>query len=56
VNFKKSCTGIYLSCSAVAFFGMIKVWKKQLKDGKIVDSSSVFKYFVIAIAIHGTNN
>jgi len=50
------CTGIHLLCSVIASFGMIRVWKKQLKDGKAADLSSAFKYFAVAITIHGAYN
>ena len=50
------CTAIHLLCSAIASVGMMRVWKKQLADGKPADLSAAFRYFVIAITIHGLYN
>lgn len=50
------CTAVHVGCSAIASMGMIRVWKKQLANGKAADLSVAFKYFVIAIAVHGAYN
>jgi RsiW-degrading membrane proteinase PrsW (M82 family) len=51
-----TCTILHVSCAAIASRGMIRVWKKQLLDGKNADLSNGFRYFLIAIMIHGTYN
>ena len=51
-----TCTAIHMGCSAIASIGMIRVWKKQLADGKRADLSVAFPYFVIAITVHGAYN
>jgi hypothetical protein len=50
------CTALHLTCSTVASLGMIRVWKKQLKDGKAAELSVAFPYFAVAMAIHGIYN
>jgi RsiW-degrading membrane proteinase PrsW (M82 family) len=50
------CTGVHMVCSAIASVGMIRVWKKQLTDGKVADMSVAFRYFAIAISVHGVYN
>ena len=50
------CTALHVCCSAIASIGMIRVWKKQLADGKPADLSVAFRYFLIAIVIHGGYN
>lgn len=50
------CTAVHLGCSLIASLGMIRVWKKQLVDGKTVDLSTARHFFIIAIFIHGAYN
>ena len=50
------CTGMHLSCSIIASVGMIRVWKKQLADGKVADLSVAHGFFCVAICIHGIYN
>ncbi|MHC4476525.1 MAG: PrsW family glutamic-type intramembrane protease [Planctomycetota bacterium] len=50
------CTAVHLFCSAIASLGMIRVWKKQLRDGKPADLSVAFAYFAVAMAVHGAYN
>ena len=50
------CTGIHIACSALASLGMIRVWKKQLTDGRSADLSTAYSYFAAAIALHGLYN
>ena len=50
------CTGVHMLCSAIASLGMIRVWKKQLRDGKAADLNIAFSYFAVAMAIHGAYN
>ena len=56
-NFRwTACTAVHLACSAIASLGMIRVWKKQLADGRAADLSTAYTYFVIAIVVHGLYN
>lgn len=50
------CTAVHLACSAIASLGMIRVWKKQLADGRAADISAAFGYFAVAIVVHGLYN
>ena len=50
------CTGVHILCSAIASLGMIRIWKKQLRDGKAADLNVAFAYFAVAMAIHGAYN
>lgn len=46
------CTTLHVVCSVIASFGMIRVWKKQLADGRMADLSAAFVYFIVAMVIH----
>ncbi|RKY05847.1 MAG: hypothetical protein DRP65_12545 [Planctomycetota bacterium] len=50
------CTGMHLGCSMIASVGMIRVWKKQLANGKVADISVAHGFFCVAICIHGVYN
>lgn len=50
------CTMLHVTCSAVASIGLIRVWKKQLTDGRAADLSYGYGYFAAAIGIHGLYN
>lgn len=50
------CTALHVICSIIASFGLVKVWKKQLADGRAADLAGGFKFFLVAIIIHGLYN
>lgn len=50
------CTAMHMGCSAIASLGMIRIWKKQLADGKAAELNVAFAYFAIAMAVHGAYN
>lgn len=50
------CTALHVCCSVIASLGLIKVWKKQLSDGRPADLSIAYPHFLIAIAVHGCYN
>jgi len=50
------CTALHVCCSVIASMGLIKVWKKQLTDGRPADLSVAYPYFLIAMIIHGCYN
>ena len=52
----KYCTLLHVTCSIVASFGLIRVWKKQQADGRAADLSHGFWLFVAAMAVHGLYN
>lgn len=50
------CTLLHLSCSVIASIGLINVWQKQLSDGRAADLSIAFRYFSVAMGVHGLYN
>jgi len=50
------CTALHVGCSAIASIGMIRVWRKQLADGRAADLAAAYKFFVAAMVIHGLYN
>jgi hypothetical protein len=50
------CTGVHVTCSVIASVGLIRVWKRQLQDGRAADLAHGFVPFAIAMAIHGLYN
>lgn len=50
------CTALHVTCSVIASFGLIGVWKKQLADGRAADLSHGFIPFAIAMGLHGLYN
>ena len=46
------CTTLHICCALIASMGLIRVWKKQLADGRAADMSISFPYFAIAIGLH----
>jgi len=50
------CTALHIACSGIASLGMIRVWRKQLADGKAADLTVAYPYFVAAIVVHGGYN
>lgn len=50
------CIALHVICSVIASLGLVRVWKKQLTDGRAADLSMAFGYFLAAIVIHGLYN
>ncbi len=50
------CTTLHVSCAAIASLGLVRVWKKQLRDGKPANLSAAFPWFAAAMVIHGAYN
>jgi len=46
------CTTLHICCALIASMGLMRVWKKQLADGRAADLGISFPYFAIAIALH----
>ena len=50
------CTAVHVACSLICAFGLIRVWRRQVRDGKPADLGAAFPMFVIGMAIHGLYN
>lgn len=50
------CTGLHVGCSAIASLGLMRVWRKQLADGRGADMSAAYRCFATAMVIHGLYN
>jgi len=50
------CTPLHVSCALIASWGLVRVWKKQLGDGRPADLSAGFGLFAVAVSIHGLYN
>jgi len=50
------CTLLHVTCSVIASFGLIRVWKKQLSDGRAADLAYGFRFFAAAMTLHGLYN
>ncbi len=50
------CMPLHAVWAAIASVGLIRVWKRQLHDGKPADLSVAFPWFVAAMVLHGLYN
>lgn len=50
------CTPLHVACSVIASIGLINVWQRQLADGRAADLSIAYRYFIVAMSIHGIYN
>ncbi|MCE5186149.1 MAG: PrsW family intramembrane metalloprotease [Planctomycetaceae bacterium] len=50
------CTLLHVTCSVIASVGLINVWQRQLADSRAADLAFAFRYFAIAMAVHGLYN
>jgi len=50
------CTLLHVTCAAIASLGLMRVWKKQLADGRAADLAFGFWWFVAAMVVHGLYN
>ncbi|MHC4402568.1 MAG: PrsW family glutamic-type intramembrane protease [Planctomycetota bacterium] len=50
------CMPLHAIWAAVASLGLVRAWKRQLRDGRPADLSAAFPWFVTAIALHGLYN
>lgn len=50
------CTPLHVVCASIASLGLIRVWKKQLADGRPADLAAAFPFFVAAMVLHGLYN
>ncbi|MBN1818685.1 MAG: PrsW family intramembrane metalloprotease [Sedimentisphaerales bacterium] len=49
-------TTMHITASVIASLGLVRVWRKQLADGKMADLSAAFPHFVAAMVLHGGYN
>ncbi|MBN1124887.1 MAG: PrsW family intramembrane metalloprotease [Sedimentisphaerales bacterium] len=49
-------TTMHVTASVIASLGLIRIWRKQLADGKMADLSAAFPHFVAAMVLHGGYN
>ena len=50
------CTPLHVFWSVIASGGLIRVWRRQLEDGRPAELSAAFSWFVAAMAVHGAYN
>lgn len=50
------CTLLHVTCAVIASMGLMRVWKKQLNDGRAADLGVGFWYFASAMTVHGLYN
>jgi hypothetical protein len=50
------CPLVHILCSVIASCGLIRVWKRQLQDGRAADLAHGFAPFAVAMTIHGLYN
>jgi hypothetical protein len=49
-------TVMHLTCTAIAAWGMVKIWREQTERGRTVDLDAAFPHFAAAMALHGVYN
>lgn len=50
------CTGLHVVCSIIASLGLIRLWKRQQADGRVIDLAWAYPFFAAAMVIHGLYN
>ena len=50
------CTSLHVVCAAIASLGLVRVWKRQLRDGRPAHMAAAFPWFLAAIVLHGLYN
>ena len=50
------CTPLHAFWAAIASLGLIRVWKRQVRQGRPADLSAAFPFFVVAMVLHGAYN
>ena len=50
------CTLLHVVCAAVASLGLVRVWRRQLQDGRPAELAAAFPFFATAMVIHGVYN
>lgn len=50
------CTPMHVACAAIASLGLIRAWRKHLREGRPAQLSDAFPAVVLAMLIHGSYN
>jgi RsiW-degrading membrane proteinase PrsW (M82 family) len=50
------CTPLHVVCATIASLGLVRVWKKQLANGRPADLAAAFPFFIAAMVLHGLYN
>jgi hypothetical protein len=50
------CTPLHVVCALIASLGLVRVWKKQLADGRPAELAAAFPFFTAAMVLHGLYN
>jgi RsiW-degrading membrane proteinase PrsW (M82 family) len=50
------CTPLHVVCAAIASFGLVRAWKRQLREGRPADLTAALPFFVAAMTVHGLYN
>ena len=50
------CASMHVVCAAIASGGMIRVWRRQLRQGRPAELSDAFGFFAAAMIVHGVYN
>lgn len=50
------CTALHVGCAAIASLGLLRVWRKQIRDGRPADLSAALPWFATAMICHGLYN
>jgi RsiW-degrading membrane proteinase PrsW (M82 family) len=50
------CTPLHAGWAAIASLGLVRVWKKQVRDGRPADLSAAFPFLLVAMMLHGAYN
>ena len=50
------CTLLHVICATIASLGLVRVWRRQLRNGRPADLGAAFPYFAVAMVVHGAYN
>ena len=50
------CTSVHVVCAIIASGGMIRVWRRQLRQARPAKLSDAFGFFAAAMILHGAYN
>ena len=50
------CTALHVGCAVIVSLGLIRAWKRQLRDGRPADLADALPFFTVAMIAHGLYN
>ena len=50
------CTPLHVICAVIASLGLVRVWHRQLQDGRPAELSAAFPFVAAAMVVHGAYN